>query len=89
MDTHFLSQLVFSILILAPGVVLLAGLAFLGLLMLLEKALFGRDSNVTLVTAQAAVDLAAGSNPAPGRIVHALKASMNQPVANTQRKANR
>ena len=54
MDTHFLSQLVFSILILAPGVVLLAGLAFLGLLMLLEKALFGRDSNVTLVTAQAA-----------------------------------
>ena len=73
MDTNFASQFALSILFFAPGVLLLAGLAFVGLLMLLEKTVLGRAE---LSVAQGpAVDVA---NPAPGRIVEGLKGATAQ-----------
>ncbi len=69
MDTNYTTQLFTSILFFAPGALLLAGLAFVGILMAFEKALQPQDMATT--------DLAA--NPAPGRIVAALK--QGQPVA--------
>ena len=83
MDTHFITQLALSILFLAPGVVLLVGLAFVGALMLVEKAMQHADP-LALATPAQATDFVATSNPAPGRIVNALKASMRE--ANTQQR---
>ncbi len=72
MDTNYTSQLFLSILFFAPGALLLAGLAFVGILMAIEKAF--QPLNATMA------DLA--RNPAPGRIVATLKQGQNQqPVA--------
>ncbi len=88
MDTHFTSQLFLSILFFAPGMVLFAGVAFVGGLMLLEKAFDHTDTELELVVPQGAVDFAATGNPGPGRIVNALKTSMNQTDKKPQRKVH-
>ena len=82
MDTNFATQLTLSMLFFAPGILLLAGLAFVGLLMLLEKTVFG---HADLALAQGpAVDAA---NPAPGHIVEGLKGATAQ-QAEPKRAAN-
>ncbi len=88
MDTNFTSQLLLSILFFAPGLVVFAGLAFVGLLMLLEKTLANHEPALVLLPAQAAADFALSGNPAPGRIVTALKQGMSASTANHQRKVN-
>ena len=77
MDTNFATQLTLSILFFAPGVALLAGLAFVGLLMLLEKTVLGRGDSALAQgpTLDAELPIA---NPAPGRIVAGLKAAVAQ-----------
>ncbi len=77
MDTNFATQLTLSILFFAPGVALLAGLAFVGLLMLIEKTVLARGD---LMVAQGpALDAELPiANPMPGRIVAGLKAAVAQ-----------
>ncbi len=86
MDTNYTTQLFLSMLFFAPGVILFVGLAFVGLLMGLEKA-FGHRQDALALAPAAAIDFAAPGNPAPGRIVNSLKASMNQTATQPQRKA--
>lgn len=62
MDPNFTSSLVLSILMFAPGIVMLASLSFVGLLMLLEKA-YGSKAIVTAPVA----------TQEPGPIVAGLK----------------
>ena len=76
MDTNFATQLTLSILFLAPGVMLLAGLAFVGLLMLLEKTVLGHAD--LALTQGPALDALPTTNPAAGRIVDGLKAAVAQ-----------
>ena len=76
MDTNFATQLTLSILTFAPGVALLAGLAFVGLLMLIEKHVFVQQD--LAIAAGPAVQLASSAvqNPGPGRIVDGLRAAV-------------
>ena len=76
MDTHYTSQLLLSILFFAPGLVLLVGVAFVAMAGLLEK--FMVPAQPALVPAQVAHDFALSGNPAPGRIVAALKDGLRQ-----------
>lgn len=87
MDTNYTTQLFLSMLFFAPGVILFVGLAFVGILMVLEKTVFKTETNAVLTPATE-VDLVEAANPAPGAIVTALKESTKQPAAKQQRKAN-
>jgi len=80
MDTNFATQLTLSILTLAPGVALLAGLAFVGLLMLIEKTVL-RSQAVSLVVPAHSVQAPAAQNPGPGRIVAELRAAVQDQEA--------
>ncbi len=88
MDTTYTTQLLLTALFFAPGVILFAGLAFVGLLMGLEK-LFGQRADGLQPLTTAAVEFAATGNPAPGRIVQALKTAMAQDTAQPQRNARK
>jgi len=66
MDTSFTSHLILSIVLFAPGLVLLASLAFVGLLMLLEKTVLSKN-NIPQG------DLRLVDNPTPGPIVTGLQ----------------
>lgn len=74
MDTNFIGQLVLSIAIFAPGLVMLAGLAFIGMLMLLERTVLRSKPEIAVKgrTSVAQPHLPA-ANPAPDRIVAGLK----------------
>ncbi len=90
MDTNYTAQLALSMLFFAPGVILFVGLAFVGILMVLEKTVFKAQSSAALNGLKAPIELPANANPQPGPIVNALKDSVQQPVAHkSQRKANK
>lgn len=74
MDSNFTTQLTLSMLFFAPGVLLLAGLAFVGLLMLLEKTVFAKNAATGMTDAKAT--LPTDANPAPGQIVDGLKTAI-------------
>ena len=81
MDSHYTTQLVLSILFFAPGIVLLGGLGFLGLLMLLEKTVLkGRQVLPSQPRTQVPGEGSA-TNPAPGQITAALKAAVAEQQA--------
>jgi hypothetical protein len=73
MDTHYIAQLLLSVAIFAPGVILLAGLAFVGLLMLLERTLLGAKTDQPAAQTEATVGPNGAGNPSAARIVAALK----------------
>jgi len=76
-ELSYTSQLLLSIAIFAPGLVLLAGLAFVGILMVAERLLAARAP-----AAPVAVDTATPvANPAAGPVVEALRASLAKPDA--------
>lgn len=77
MDTTYMSQLMLSIAIFAPGLILLAGLGFVGLMMLLERTVL-RGKVEPVVPQQQ--DVVAG-NPEPGPVVQGLKDSLQTPMA--------
>ncbi len=89
MDTTFTTQLFLSMLFFAPGVILFVGLAFVGILMVLEKTVFKGQTNATLTATKMPTDLTETANPAPGPIVTALKDSVKEPAAKQQRAANK
>ena len=70
METSYTTQLALSMLLFAPGLVLFVGLAFVGVLVALEKTVFRGQKEVNLT-----VEVQQGENPAPGAIVNALKTS--------------
>lgn len=72
MDLEYMGRLVLSMAIFAPGLILLAFLAFLGLVMLAEKANMFRSQQRVSAEADAMVQGTAARNPAPGRITEAL-----------------
>lgn len=74
MDYEYMGQLMLSVLIFAPGVVLLACCGFIGVLVMLEKSgLFGlvAKEEADLFEAQQAAELAA--NPPEGDVVAGLE----------------
>ncbi len=74
MDSNFIGQLVLSIAIFAPGLVMLAGLAFIGLLMMLERTVLrGKPDLAVVAKTSAAAQHLPARNPAPDRIVAGLK----------------
>ena len=81
MDTNFTSQLALSLLFFAPGIVLFVGLAFVGMLMLLEKTVFKGQSLVNTTNVQKPLEMPQAVNPAPGKIVDGLKESVKEPAA--------
>lgn len=81
MDSSFATHLFFSILFFAPGVILFAGLAFVGVLMILEKTVFTAQQIIAVAEPQKPLDLQPTANPAPGPIVQALKQSVTKPAA--------
>jgi hypothetical protein len=90
MDTNYTTQLFTSILIFAPGVLLLAGLALVGILMAFEKTVLRGEHDVVQPLHTAMTVLPQTTNPAPGRIVAALKqGQMQQPVAKRQYNAHK
>ena len=74
----------------APGVLLLAGLAFVGILMAFEKTFLRGQREMAQPLKTTMTDLARTTNPTPGPIVATLKQSqIQQPVAKRQHKANK
>ena len=88
MDTNYTTQLFLSMLFFAPGVILFVGLAFVGLLMMLEKTVLRGKADNAATKPQQPIELAQTANPAPGAIVNALQESVAAPTAKQQRKAN-
>ncbi len=89
MDTTYTSQLFLSILFFAPGIILFASLAFVGVLMILEKTVFSAQKDVALANVAKPLDIPVAANPQPGAIVAALKESVQAPVAKQQRHAQK
>lgn len=82
MDYDYMGQLVLSVLIFAPGVVLLAMCAFIGVLVMLEKSgLFGlvAKEEEELFDMQQAAELAA--NPPEGDVVAGLDQAIRDEAA--------
>ncbi len=71
MDWNTMGELGLSVMIFAPGLVLLAVFGFVGLLMLLEKS--GAFSKMAEAGPQTTTRVETGDNPQPGRLVEALK----------------
>ncbi len=88
METSYTTQLALSMLFFAPGIVLFVGLAFVGILMALEKTVFKGQANATLNVATP-IDLQPTANPEPGSIVNALKDAQQPAAAKTQRRARK
>ena len=83
MDWNTMGELGLSVMIFAPGLVLLVVFAFVGLLMMLEKAgVFGSRAQKTIDTGVVAV----AANPQPGQVTDGLKAS-NEAAAEVQERA--
>lgn len=78
MDSHYTSQFILSMLFFAPGIVLLAGLGFVGLLMLLEKTVLRSREQVEAPPAAVPNALSTQANPAPGPVVAGLKDAVAQ-----------
>ena len=73
MNLEYMGKLFLSVLIFAPGLILLIVGVFIGLLMMLEKwGAIGSSKKTT--TAQAEADAVA--NPPPGKIVEELRKSL-------------
>ncbi len=72
MDTAYFGQLLLSLVFFTPGVVLFAGLALVGVLMVLEKTAL-RAQPLRSVGPQGRLSAV---NPGPGPIVHAFKDSI-------------
>ena len=89
MDTNFTTQLALSMLFFAPGVLLFAGLAFVGVLMILEKTVFKAQAQQVLTAAKLNLELPATANPVPGPIVTALKDAQQPQVQHEKRRANK
>ena len=71
MDTGYMSELMMSVLIFAPGVVLLSICAFVGGLVLLEKAGVLGAAQETVETPE--LEVAATPNPPTGRVIEGLE----------------
>ena len=88
MDTNYTTQLFVSILFFAPGVLIFAGLAFVGILMALEKTFFRTEDQAVKPLDATTVNLTNQANPEPGRIVATLKqGAQQQPAAKRQHHA--
>ena len=75
MDSNFATQLFFSILFFAPGIILFAGLAFVGVLMLLEKTVFKGQSNLAVTNVATMInEIAAASKEQSDGIVQVNQA---------------
>jgi len=71
MDFDYMGRLLLSVAIFAPGLIILTLLAFVGLLVLIEKAgLFGKSAKHAGKALETVP--ASGANPAPGRVVSDL-----------------
>ncbi len=88
METNYTTQLALSILFFAPGIILFAGLAFVGVLMILEKTVFQAQATNVLTNGGLHIELPANANPAPGAIVTALKDAQQPVEQKKQRKAH-
>ena len=88
MDTSYTTQLALSMLFFAPGIILFAGLAIVGVLMVLEKTVFQAGAANVLTNGNLNLELPASANPAPGVIVTALKDAQAPVAQKAQRKAN-
>ncbi len=75
MDMGYMSELLMSVLIFAPGVVLLSICVFVGVLVLLEKAgIFGAmTSNDVIVEAEVTATTA---NPPAGQVIAGLETAI-------------
>ncbi len=89
MDTNFTTQLALSMLFFAPGILLFAGLAFVGVLMILEKTVFQGQAKQVLTATKLNLELPAATNPVPGPIVTALKDAQQPNVEQEKRRANK
>lgn len=74
MDAAYLGKLFLSILIFAPGVIVLALALFVGLLVLLEKS--GVFARMTQSRTAPTVATGGEANPPAGRVVDELKRSL-------------
>jgi len=73
MDSAYMGKLLLSMLFFAPGVIILVGALFVGLLMMLEKfGVLSRGSKATDVQDASAV------NPPKGQIVAELESSLEE-----------
>lgn len=88
MDASYLNQLFLSIFFFAPGIILFAGLAFVGLLMVLEKTVFAGKKLPGTSPLPLPLDQLQVANPRPGPIVASLKAA-NAPAAEAEPKLRR
>ncbi len=78
MQANFFSQLFLSIAVFAPGLILLATLAVLGGLMLVERWLQRRSESSNTATPMPELSVHAPQNPLPGRVVADLRSSAAQ-----------
>lgn len=77
MDWEYMGQLLMSVMIFAPGVVLLVGALFVGGLILLERGgLLGRESAVNRAGLQPAAT--ASDNPPEGQVIAGLRVTIEQ-----------
>ena len=73
MDMGYMSELLTSVMIFAPGVVLLSICLFVGVLVLLEKAgVFGAMSEETVE----ATEVTAQANPPAGQVIAGLETAI-------------
>lgn len=79
MDTGYMSELMMSVLIFAPGVVLLSICAFVGGLVLLEKA--GVLGAAQEQVQPAEVQAAASPNPPAGQVIAGLEQAIAEDAA--------
>ena len=61
MDSNFTTQLTLSMLFFAPGILLFAGLAFVGVLMILEKTVFQGQAKQVLTATKLNLELPAAT----------------------------
>ena len=83
MDTTYFGQLLLSLVFFTPGLVLFAGLALVGVLMVLENTAL-RAQPLRSVGPQGRLPAA---NPGPGPIVHAFKASITPATGDAEPRA--
>ncbi len=75
MDYAYMIKSSLSMLFFAPGVFLLAVCVFIGLLLMIEKALTGAEAPVAVAETEE-TDVTGATNPSPGRLVSELTKSL-------------
>ena len=80
MDSTYTNHLFLSLLFFAPGALLLAGLALVGLLMVLEKTVFGARDGAGVLPSVGLSPSAVAVPPSSGHIVDALRTRIAPPA---------